>query len=95
MVTNQRTRVKLLSDTFSEILVKGDSGEITLKPNGKLFKNQIINQCEMLNTFTNIQRSINFTSHRSLSEILCQYKPVKAGGEKHKRINCGIQEIRG
>lgn len=44
MVTNQRTRVKLLSDTFSEILVKGDSGEITLKPNGKLFKNQIINQ---------------------------------------------------
>lgn len=44
MVTNQRTKIKLLSDILSERLVKGDSGKMSLKPNGELFGTQIINQ---------------------------------------------------
>lgn len=46
VATNERTSVKLLSNTLSETLVKGDNGKMTLKPNGKLFGRQITNQMQ-------------------------------------------------
>ena len=75
---------------------KEHSGEMPLKPDGRRFETQIINQVRDTKHLAHIQSSVNFTSHSPFCENSCTYKPVKAGGGRgHKRTNHGIQETRG